>query len=269
MAAYQTNPAERGSATPDRYVDVPPAKSSRSSADRLDARGLTFSYGAARALENVSLSVEPGEIVALIGSNGAGKSTTAKIIAGALKPLSGEVHFGDFRLSGLPSYRVMRHGVILVPEGRLVFGQMTVQDTLLMGAYAERDRSLVNRLLNETYVLFPRLLERKKQLAGSLSGGEQQMLAIGRGLMGQPKLLVLDEPSLGLMPKLVLDLFRLIERIAVSGISVLLIEQNARASLQISNRAYVLEKGKLILQGASRDLLENDFVRNAYLGGDL
>jgi branched-chain amino acid transport system ATP-binding protein len=269
MAAYQTSPTERSSATPDRHVNVLSTNSSGSMTDRLDARGLTFSYGAARALETFSLSVEPGEIVALIGSNGAGKSTTAKIIAGALKPQSGEVNFGDVRLSGLPSYRVMRHGVILVPEGRLVFSQMTVEDTLLMGAYPERDREVVTRLLKETYVLFPRLLERKKQLAGSLSGGEQQMLAIGRGLMGQPKLLVLDEPSLGLMPKLVLDLFRLIERIAASGISVLLIEQNARASLQISNRTYVLEKGKLILQGASRDLLKNDFVRNAYLGGDL
>jgi branched-chain amino acid transport system ATP-binding protein len=250
--------------------------SSVSNADRavvaaggLDVRELSFSYGAARALENVSLLVEKGEIVSLLGSNGAGKSTTAKIIAGALKPGSGEVRFDGEVISGTPSHRVMRKGVVLVPEGRLVFSQMTVQDTLLMGAYAERDRPRVGQLLDENYARFPRLFERRKQLAGSLSGGEQQMLAIGRGLMSQPRLLMLDEPSLGLMPKLVLELFALIEHIASSGISVLLIEQNARASLQISGRAYVLEKGKVILKGASRNLVQDDFVRNAYLGGDL
>jgi branched-chain amino acid transport system ATP-binding protein len=238
------------------------------SSEGLYVRGLTFRYGAARAVEDVSLSVAPAEIVSLIGSNGAGKSTTAKIIAGGLSPLSGEVYFEGSKISDMPSHRVMRRGVILVPEGRLVFSQMTVQDTLLMGAYTEHDSAVVKKLLDESYALFPRLFDRRQQLAGSLSGGEQQMLAIGRGLMSRPKLLMLDEPSLGLMPKPVLDLFSLITRVAASGISVLLIEQNARASLQISSRGYVLEKGRVILGGRSSDLLQDDFVRNAYLGGD-
>jgi branched-chain amino acid transport system ATP-binding protein len=235
----------------------------------LVAEYVSFSYGAAKAVQNISLAVAPGEIVCLLGSNGAGKTTTAKLIAGALSPASGSIRFGASVIGGLPSHQVMRKGVVLVPEGRLIFSQMTVEDTLLLGAYKEKDRGRIAALLEQNYLRFPRLRERRRQLAGSLSGGEQQMLAIGRGLMSEPRLLMLDEPSLGLMPKLVSEMFALVQSIAASGISILLIEQNARSSLKISQRAYVLEKGAVILSGQSRELLKNDFVKNAYLGGDL
>lgn len=227
-----------------------------------------FAYGGARALDGVSLEVPPGDIVALLGSNGAGKTTTAKVIAGALRPASGSVVFEGNAVSGLPSHRVVRHGIVLVPEGRQVFTQMTIQENLLMGAYKERRRTRVAELLEQSYEAFPRLRERRSQIAGSLSGGEQQMLAIARGLMSEPRLLVMDEPSLGIMPKLVQEIFALIGRIAESGVSILLIEQNARASLEVASHAYVLEKGRIILKGEGRALLEDEFVQNAYLGTD-
>lgn len=227
-----------------------------------------FAYGGARALDGVSREVPPGDIVALLGSNGAGKTTTAKVIAGALRPASGSVVFEGNAVSGLPSHRVVRHGIVLVPEGRQVFTQMTIQENLLMGAYKERRRTRVAELLEQSYETFPRLRERRSQIAGSLSGGEQQMLAIARGLMSEPRLLVMDEPSLGIMPKLVQEIFALIGRIAESGVSILLIEQNARASLEVASHAYVLEKGRIILKGEGRALLEDEFVQNAYLGTD-
>jgi branched-chain amino acid transport system ATP-binding protein len=234
----------------------------------LAVEDVAFAYGGARALDGVSLAVPRGGIVALLGSNGAGKTTTAKVVAGALAPAAGRISFEAADITGLPSHRVMRRGIVLVPEGRLVFPQMTIQDNLLMGAYKEQRRAHVAELLERNYALFPRLKERRGQLAGSLSGGEQQMLAIARGLMSEPRLLVLDEPSLGIMPKLVHEIFQLIRRIAADGMSILLIEQNARASLEISRYAYVLEKGRIILEGRSQDLLRDAFVQNAYLGTD-
>jgi branched-chain amino acid transport system ATP-binding protein len=230
--------------------------------------GIDFAYGGARALNGVSLAVPTGGVVALLGSNGAGKTTTAKVIAGALRPAKGTIVFDGQPIAGLPSHQVMRRGVVLVPEGRLVFAQMTIQDNLMMGAYKERSRARVMELLEQNYARFPRLKERRHQLAGSLSGGEQQMLAIGRGLMAEPRLLVLDEPSLGIMPKLVQEIFALIRRIAEQGVSILLIEQNARASLELAGHAYVLEKGQIILQGEGSKLLADAFVQNAYLGTD-
>ena len=230
--------------------------------------GIGFAYGGARALDDVSLEVAPNSIVALLGSNGAGKTTTAKVVAGALMPAKGTITFDAVDITRLPSHRVMRHGLVLVPEGRMVFAQMTIEDNLLMGAYKERRKSRIQDLLERCYAIFPRLRERRVQLAGSLSGGEQQMLAIARGLMGDPKLLVLDEPSLGIMPKLAREIFQLIREIAKDGVSVLLIEQNARASLEISDYAYVLEKGRIILRGSSGGLLEDQFVQRAYLGAE-
>jgi branched-chain amino acid transport system ATP-binding protein len=232
----------------------------------LEVDNIYFAYGGARALAGASLRAEPGAIVTLLGSNGAGKTTTAKVIAGALMPASGSVSFDGVLLSGLPTHKVMRHGVVLVPEGRRVFSRMTIQENLLMGAYKENRQQRVAELLEKCFTTFPRLKERRSQLAGSLSGGEQQMLAIARGLMAEPRLLMLDEPSLGIMPKLVRGIFELIVEIAASGVSILLIEQNARASLDIASYAYVLDKGKIILEGAGRDLLADTFVQNAYLG---
>ncbi|MBV7483830.1 ABC transporter ATP-binding protein [Bordetella sp. BOR01] len=243
-----------------------PATAKRPPARELRVDDISYAYDGALAVDGVSLRVSGGEIVALLGSNGAGKTTIAKLIAGALRPRQGSIHFGDIALAGLASHQVVRHSIVLVPEGRLVFAQMTIHENLLLGAHKERRRDRVAELLERNYTLFPRLRERRGQLAGSLSGGEQQMLAIARGLMGEPRLLVLDEPSLGIMPKLVGDIFTLIRQIAAQGVSVLLIEQNARASLEIADRAYVLEKGRIILEGNGRDLLRDDFVSKAYLG---
>ena len=239
---------------------------SNEAAGNLVLNDVTFAYDGAMAVSGVSMTVRPGEIVALLGSNGAGKSTTAKLIAGALRPQKGTVSFGGIVLSGHPAHKVMRQGVVLVPEGRLVFPEMTVHENLLMGAYKESSREKVAQRLEHVYGIFPRLRERVKQAAGSLSGGEQQMLALARGLMAGPRMLVLDEPSLGVMPKLVREIFDLVCKIATEGISVLLIEQNARASLGIAGRAYVLEKGRIIVEGASSDLLNDEFIGKAYLG---
>jgi branched-chain amino acid transport system ATP-binding protein len=232
----------------------------------LHVQGVSFSYGGARALDNVTLSVPQGRVVALLGSNGAGKTTMSKVIAGAMPPRTGTIRFGQEEIAGLGSHRTVRKGVVLVPEGRLVFPQMTIEENLLMGAYKEPRRARIQELLASVYAMFPRLRERRTQFAGSLSGGEQQMLAIGRGLMADPRLLILDEPSLGIMPKLVKEIFQLVGQIAARGVSVLIIEQNARASLEISSTAYVLDKGRIILEGASSDLLQDRFVQEAYLG---
>jgi branched-chain amino acid transport system ATP-binding protein len=230
-------------------------------------RDISYAYDGALAVSGVTMAVRPGEIVALLGSNGAGKSTTAKVIAGALRPQQGSVTFDGKVLSGLPAHKVMRHGLVLVPEGRLVFPEMTVYENLLMGAYKESSRQKVAQRLEYVYGIFPRLRERARQAAGSLSGGEQQMLALARGLMADPRLLILDEPSLGIMPKLVREIFDLIRKIAAGGISVLLIEQNARASLEVADRGYVLEKGKIIVDGPASQLLGDEFIGKAYLGG--
>jgi branched-chain amino acid transport system ATP-binding protein len=233
--------------------------------DGLDVSELAYAYDGALAVRNVSLVVQPGEIVALLGANGAGKSTTAGMIAGVLRPQRGTIRFAGEVLTGSPSHAVVRRGITLVPEGRLVFPQMTVMENLQLGAHV-KPRAQVPALVEHAFSLFPRLSERRRQLAGSMSGGEQQMLAIARGLMAQPRLIILDEPSLGLMPKVTQELFRLIETVNQSGIGVLLVEQNLHQALRIAHRGYVLEKGEVVLAGTGKDLLADSYVRRAFLG---
>jgi branched-chain amino acid transport system ATP-binding protein len=235
------------------------------SGDGLDVSELAYAYDGALAVRNVSLVVQPGEIVALLGANGAGKSTTAGMIAGVLRPQRGTIRFAGEALTGSPSHAVVRRGITLVPEGRLVFPQMTVMENLQLGAHV-KPRAEVPALVEHAFSLFPRLSERRRQLAGSMSGGEQQMLAIARGLMAQPRLIILDEPSLGLMPKVTQELFRLIETVNQSGIGVLLVEQNLHQALRIAHRGYVLEKGEVVLAGTGTDLLADAYVRRAFLG---
>jgi len=231
----------------------------------LDVSQLAFAYDGAAAVRDVSLTVQPGEIVALLGANGAGKSTTVRMIAGVLQPQRGDVRFAGELLSGLPSHAVVRRGITLVPEGRLVFPQMTVMENLQLGAHI-KPRNRIAELVERAFLLFPRLAERHGQLAGSMSGGEQQMLAIARGLMAEPRLIILDEPSLGLMPIVTQEVFRLIEAVNRSGIGVLLVEQNLHQSLRIAHRGYVLEKGTVAMSGSGRELLADSYVQRAFLG---
>jgi branched-chain amino acid transport system ATP-binding protein len=233
--------------------------------DVLDVSGLAFAYDGALAVRDVSLTVQPGEIVALLGANGAGKSTTVRMIAGVLTPQKGAIKFAGELLSGAPSHQVVRRGITLVPEGRLVFPQMTVMENLQLGAHIKQ-RSEIGALIDKSFALFPRLAERRSQLAGSMSGGEQQMLAIARGLMAEPRLVILDEPSLGLMPIVTQEVFKLIEAVNRSGIGVLLVEQNLHQALRIAHRGYVLEKGSVVLAGTGKELLADDYVRRAFLG---
>ncbi len=228
--------------------------------------GLGYAYRGATAVRDVSLTVGDGEVVALLGANGAGKSTTVQVIAGALERQAGRIVFAGEDVSRLPSHEVIERGVTLVPEGRLVFPQLTVLDNLHMGAYPKRGRGKRERNLERVFATFPRLGERRSQLAGSMSGGEQQMLAIARGLMSDPRLMILDEPSLGLMPRLVQDLFRLIRSVHGQGVSILLVEQNVHQALQIADRGYVLEKGEVGLVGTGEELLRDEYVRKAFLG---
>ena len=238
--------------------DVPPL---------LEVASIAYAYAGAEAVRNVSLTVGQGEIVALLGANGAGKTTSVKMIAGVLRPSGGRIALNGAELAGAPSHVVVRRGITLVPEGRLVFPQITVLENLQMGAHVQRDAARVADLIERAFVTFPRLGERRRQLAGSMSGGEQQMLAIARGLMSSPKLIILDEPSLGLMPSMTADLFRLIGTINAGGAGVLLVEQNLHQSLRIAYRGYVLEKGEVVLAGTGSELLGNDYVRRAFLGG--
>ena len=231
----------------------------------LDVSSLAFAYDGALAVRDVSLSVHPGEIVALLGANGAGKSTTVRMIAGILRPQRGTIRFGGEALTGASSHVVVRRGITLVPEGRLVFPQMTVMENLQLGAHT-RERGQVNGLIEYAFGLFPRLAERRSQLAGSMSGGEQQMLAIARGMMAEPRLIILDEPSLGLMPIVTQEVFRLVEAVNKTGIGVLLVEQNLHQSLRIAHRGYVLEKGSVVLAGTGQELLADSFVQRAFLG---
>jgi branched-chain amino acid transport system ATP-binding protein len=231
----------------------------------LEVSGLAFAYDGALAVRDVSLAVQPGEIVALLGANGAGKSTTVRMIAGVLEPQKGAIRFGGEALGGVPSHHVVRRGITLVPEGRLVFPQMTVLENLQLGAHVKRHGE-IGALVEQAFALFPRLAERRGQLAGSMSGGEQQLLAIARGLMAEPRLIILDEPSLGLMPIVTQEVFRLIEAVNKRGISVLLVEQNLHQALRIAHRGYVLEKGAVVLAGTGQELLANDYVRRAFLG---
>ena len=231
----------------------------------LELQDLHVSYGGIRALKGVSIQVNEGEIVSLIGANGAGKSTTLRAISGLERAQSGKNLYNGEDITGKPSKYMVQNGLILVPEGRLIFPDMTVLENLKIGAYLRSDRD-VEADIQRMYALFPRLKERAWQMAGTLSGGEQQMLAVGRALMSKPKLLMMDEPSLGLAPLVVKDIFSIIRTIRDSGVTVLLIEQNANAALKIADRGYVLETGRITLEGSGRELLSNPAVRSAYLG---
>jgi len=231
----------------------------------LEVKNLNVAYGKIQVLWDVSFRVYKGEIVALVGSNGAGKTTTLKTIMGLIKPLSGSVVFEGKRIDGKPTTEIVRMGVTLVPEGRQLFPELSVYDNLLAGAYLIKDKEEIKNRLEFVYRIFPVLEERKKQKAGTLSGGEQQMLAIGRALMSMPKLLMFDEPSLGLMPKLVDAILDTIASLKREGITILLVEQNVRAALEISDRGYVIENGRIVLEGRSSELLESERVKKAYL----
>jgi len=232
----------------------------------LEIKELNASYEKVQVLWGVSFTVNEGEIVSLLGSNGAGKSTTVKTIQGLLKSKSGSIRFMDRNIEGLPAYKIVDAGISLVPEGREIFPKMSVLENLILGAYVPRARDLLEESLEWVFQLFPKLEERKKQLAGTMSGGEQQMLAIARALMSKPKLLMLDEPSLGLAPVLVLQVFEVIKKLNEEGVTILLVEQNVHHALELSDRGYVLEKGRIILEGKGSELLEHEYVKNAYLG---
>lgn len=227
---------------------------------------LYVNYGAISALKSVSCEVKQGEIVALIGANGAGKTTILNSISGIVATLSGKVTFLGETITGVPPHEIVKRGISQVPEGRRVFANMSVLENLEMGAYTRNDSAEILQDIDKVFARFPRLLERKKQLAKTLSGGEQQMLAMGRALMSRPKLLLLDEPSMGLAPMLVAQIFAIIEEINASGTTVMLVEQNANMALSIAHRAYVLETGEVVLQGDARELAANPEVRKAYLG---
>ena len=222
-------------------------------------------YGSIHAIKGISFEVGEGEVVTLIGANGAGKSTTLNTIAGLLRSKTGSIEFMGQSLARVPSHKIVAKGLALVPEGRRVFLQMTVQENLEMGAFTQKNAGIAQDL-QMVYDLFPRLKERFKQTAGTLSGGEQQMLAMSRAVMSAPKLIMLDEPSMGLSPILVTEIFKIIEKLKEQGVTVLLVEQNAKMALSIADRAYVLETGRIVLEGNARDLLNNDEVKKAYLG---
>lgn len=232
----------------------------------LEISNLQVAYGGIQAVKGISLRIDLGETVALIGANGAGKTTTLKTIAGLLKPTGGQLNYAGLDLQRMASHQLISKGLALVPEGRGVFPRLTVTENLLMGAYHRNDKADIAADLDKMFGLFPRLKEREKQLAGTLSGGEQQMVAIARALMGRPKLLLLDEPSMGLAPLIVQKIFDTIKQVSGEGMTILLVEQNARAALQISHRGYVMESGQITLSDSASELLNSDSVRKAYLG---
>jgi branched-chain amino acid transport system ATP-binding protein len=232
----------------------------------LRIRDLHTHYGQVHALKGISLDVQKGEIVALIGNNGAGKSTLLQTISGLIRPTSGSAEFLGRRIDGLPAEEIVRLGISQAPEGRRLFPRSSVLENLEMGAYVRKSHKAIRADIEKLMDIFPILRERKNQLAGTLSGGEQQMLAIARALMSRPKLMMLDEPSLGLMPMLVREIFRIIEEIHAEGTTILLVEQNARKALGIADRGYVLETGEIVLQGTAEELRNNDEVRKSYLG---
>ncbi len=233
----------------------------------LKINNLDVYYGNIQALKGVSLEVNKGEIVTLIGANGAGKTTLLKTISGLLVPRAGTIEYLGSSIVKKPVQEIVKAGISHVPEGRRIFGEMTVEENLELGAYLRKDRKGIRDDLEQIYELFPRLKERRKQQAGTLSGGEQQMLAIGRGLMARPKLLLLDEPSMGLAPLLVKTIFQIIKDINESGTTILLVEQNAHMALSIANRAYVIETGRVVISGTPDELSESEEVKEAYLGG--
>ncbi len=233
----------------------------------LEINGINVFYGAIHALKNLSLQAEPGKIVTLIGGNGAGKSTTLKTISGLLRPVSGTVAYKGHDLTKIPPEKIVSLGISHVPEGRRVFAPMTVLENLEMGAFLRKDKLGIKEDLEKVFKRFPRLQERRKQLAGTLSGGEQQMLAIGRALMARPELLLMDEPSMGLAPLLVKEIFKIIKDINSRGTTILLVEQNAHLALSIADQAYVIETGEIVLQGTAEELMKSEAVKKAYLGG--
>jgi branched-chain amino acid transport system ATP-binding protein len=232
----------------------------------LEITNLHVRYGGIHALKGISLKVEQGSIVSLLGSNGAGKSTTVRAASGMVAINEGQVCFEGRTLNGMPAHAIQRLGLVHIPEGRKIFANLTVRENLLMGAYNNRDKSDVDRLMKRVFSIFPLLTSRQEQFGGTLSGGEQQMLAIGRALMSSPKLLMMDEPSLGLAPLVVAEVFRIIQEIRAEGVTVFLIEQNANAALKIADYAFLLETGTIVLQGSGAEFLENPRVKQAYLG---
>lgn len=232
----------------------------------LEIENIYVSYGMINAIRGVSFTVDRGEIIALIGANGAGKTTTLHTISGLLRPKSGSIRFNGTEITRVAPHKIVSMGIAQVPEGRRVFSQLTVLDNLKMGAYIRRDPKEIVHSLQTVYGWFPRLKERQNQIAGTLSGGEQQMLAMGRALMSDPKLLMLDEPSMGLSPILVGEIFEIIQEVNRGGITIFLVEQNAKMALSIANRAYVLETGHVLMEGDAHELMDNDEVRKAYLG---
>ncbi len=233
----------------------------------LEVKDLNVYYGAIHAIKNISGEVNEGEIITLIGANGAGKTTTLHAVSGLLKPKSGSIHFCGKEITHTDAYKIPKLGLAQVPEGRRVFANMTVMENLEMGAYIRNGKENLNEEYERIFERLPRLKERRKQAAGTLSGGEQQMLAIGRALMSKPKMLLLDEPSMGLSPILVQEIFSIIQDVNKTGVTVLLVEQNAKMALNIANRAYVLETGQVVMSGDAKELSNNEQVRKAYLGG--
>ena len=233
----------------------------------LEVKGIDVYYGAIHALKGLSLEVEEGSIVTLIGANGAGKTTTLKSISGLLRPRNGAIMFKGSDISKVPPEKIVGLGISQVPEGRRVFSTMTVLENLEMGAYLRKDKKGIESDLENVFTRFPRLKERRKQTAGTLSGGEQQMLAIGRALMARPELMLMDEPSMGLAPLLVKEIFEIIKDINARGTTILLVEQNANMALSIANRAYVIETGEIVLEGTAEQLINSEEVKKAYLGG--
>jgi len=232
----------------------------------LEVKDLNVYYGAIHALQGISFDVKEGEIVSLIGANGAGKSTTLRALSGLIRPRSGSISFKGENITLAPAEKIVKMGISHVPEGRKIFAPLTVRENLEMGAYIINDRAEINRMTERVFRSFPRLKERINQLGGTLSGGEQQMLATGRGLMNKPTLILLDEPSMGLSPIMVEEIFRIIKEINAEGTSILLVEQNAQMALSISHRAYVLETGRITLSGSAKEIANNPQVKEAYLG---
>jgi branched-chain amino acid transport system ATP-binding protein len=232
----------------------------------LEVKDLSVYYGVIQALKGISFHVDKGEVVALIGANGAGKTTTLHTLSGLIQSNSGEIKYKGNELTKLPGHKIVSLGMAQVPEGRRVFAEMTVLQNLKMGAYTRKDKAEMEETLKEVYRRFPRLEERKSQLAGTLSGGEQQMLAMGRALMSHPDIILMDEPSMGLSPIFVNEIFQIIQDVNKSGVTVLLVEQNAKKALSIANRAYVLETGSIVKEGVASDLLNDESIKKAYLG---
>lgn len=232
----------------------------------LEIKDIEVFYGVIQAIKGISFEVNEGEVIALIGANGAGKTTTLQTITGLLQPKKGSILFEGKDITKIPAHKIVSLGMAHVPEGRRVFAELTVYENLKMGAYTRKDKAEIQETLQMVYKRFPRLEERKNQLAGTLSGGEQQMLAMGRALMSHPKIIVMDEPSMGLSPIFVNEIFKIIQDVSKSGTTVLLVEQNAKKALSIADRAYVLEIGKIVLEGDAKDLLNNEAIKKAYLG---